>query len=408
MADFLTLDDVDVRNKTVLLRIDINVPYDEKSGKICDSDKLKEHAKTIKELSDKGAKLVLLSHQGREGDPDFIHLEQHSKLLKKHVGKKVSYVDDVIGERAKKKIKSLGSENILLLDNVRFLADEIVEKSADEHKESEIVKNLSPLADVFINDAFSASHRSHASVVGFTSVLPSYAGRVMATEVKKLKSILVTMKISKHDTFVIGGAKPKEPLDVVSYMLEEGTLEKVFVAGIVGELFLIAKGYDLGASEDYLQKRKYIEFLPQAKELLEKYKDKIEIPTDIAIDFHGIRKDIPVQKLPTNHLILDIGSKTIEKYIKIIKDSVTIGFKGPTGKYEEEGFDVGTGEILNAISDSKAISLIGGGHTLEALDKFNIDKSKFTHVSLGGGALIKFLSGKPMPAIEALKTMVKK
>ena len=401
------MDDIDVKDKTVILRIDINVPYNEETGKICDSDRLKEHAKTAKELSKKGAKLVVLSHQGRREDPDFISLDQHAKLLKKHVGKTVSFVDDVIEEKAKKKIKSLKPGDILLLDNVRFLDDEIDEKSPKDHKESLIVKNLAPLADIFVNDAFSAAHRSHASVVGFTTVLPSYAGRVMQEEVEKLESILVTMKISKHDTFVIGGAKPKDPLEVVSHMLEEGALEKVLVGGIVGQLFLIAKGHDLGTSEDYMQKRKYIDFLPQVKELLKKHGEKIEMPVDVAIDFHGIRSEIPIENLPSNHAILDIGSETIEKYRKIIRDSVTIGFKGPPGKYEEEGFGIGTMEVLDTISNSKAISLVGGGHTLEALSKFKISRDKFTHVSLGGGALIKFLSGKPMPGIEALKSVAK-
>lgn len=402
------MDDVDVKDKTVILRVDVNVPYDEKTGKICDSDRLKEHANTIKELSKKKAKLVILSHQGRKEDPDFISLEQHAKLLKKHVGKGVGFVDDVIEGMAKKRIKSLKPGGILLLDNVRFLEDETIEKSPEEHKKSSIVKNLAPLADIFVNDAFSAAHRAHASVVGFTAVLPSYAGRVMAEEVEKLDSILVTMKISKHDTFVIGGAKPKEPLDVVSHMLEKGTLEKVLVGGIVGQLFLIAKGHDLGTSEDYLQKRKYMDYLPQAKELLEKYEKKIEMPVDVAIDLNEIRSEIPVERLPTNHAILDIGSETIKKYRKIIRDSVTIGFKGPLGKYEEQGFDIGTMETLEAISNSKAISLVGGGHTLEALGRFKINRGKYTHISLGGGALIKFLSGKPMPAIEALKTAAKK
>jgi phosphoglycerate kinase len=408
MREFLTLDDVNVKDKTVLLRIDINAPYNEKTGKICDSDRLKEHAKTIKELSRNGAKLVVLSHQGRRDDPDFISLDQHAKLLKKHVGKRVSFVDDVIDEKAKKKIKSLKSGRILLLDNVRFLDDETNEKSPNEHKDSSIVKNLSPLADIFVNDAFSAAHRSHASVVGFTSVLPSYAGRVMANEVEKLESILVTMKISKHDTFVIGGAKPKDPLDVVGYMLDQGTLEKVLVGGVVGQLFLMAKGYDIGTSEDYLQKRKYMDYLPQAKKLLKKYEEKIEIPVDVAVDLHEIRSEIPVERLPSNHTILDIGSETIRKYRKTIKESITIGFKGPLGKYEEQGFDIGTMATLEAISNSKAISLVGGGHTLEALDRFKINKDKYTHVSLGGGALIKFLSGKPMPSIEALKAAAKK
>jgi len=401
------LDDVDVKNKTVLLRIDINVPYDEKTGEISDSDRLREHAKTVKELSDKGAKLVLLTHQGRAGDPDFIHLDQHAKLLERHVGKEINFVDDVVGEKAKKKIKSLGSGQILLLDNVRFLEDETIEKSPEEHTESEIVRNLSPLADIFVNDAFSVAHRSQASVVGFTPLLPSYAGRNMADEVRNLEGIFSTMKMSKHDTFVVGGVKLKDPLDVVGHIMKEGTVETVLSGGIVGQLFLMAKGYKLGASEDYMKKKNYLEFLPQAEELIKKYEDKIETPVDLAIDFNGTRKDVPIENLPTDHDALDIGGETIEKYSKIIRESITVGVKGPVGKYEEPGFGVGTKKILEAVGESHAISLIGGGHTLNAVDKYNIDRTKFTHISLGGGSLIRFLSGKPMPAIEALKKAAK-
>lgn len=408
MAEFSTLYKTHVKDKTILLRVDINVPYDEKTGKICDSDRLKEHAKTIKELSDNGAKLVVLSHQGRKGDPDFINLDQHAELLKKHVGKDVKFVDDIIGDKAKEAIKSLRSGEILLLNNVRFLEDETLEKIPEDHKNSAIVRELSPFADIFINDAFSAAHRAHASIVGFTATLLSYAGRIMATEVEKLESVLTTMKISKRDTFVIGGAKPKEPLDVISHMLNKGTLEKVLVSGIVGNLFLMAKGHKLGATEDYIKEKKYIEFLPRAKELLEKYNDKIEVPIDVAIKVDGKRAEIPVEALPVNHAIFDIGNRTIKKYSEIIKDSVTLGLKGPTGRYEEDGFDIGTKQILEAVAESKGITLVGGGHTLEALDKFKIDRTKYTHVSLGGGALIEFLSGKPMPGIEALKKATKR
>lgn len=407
MAEFLTIDDTDVKDKTVLLRIDINVPYDEKTRKIGESDRISEHAKTIKELSDREAKLVLLSHQGRKGDPDFIHLDQHAALLSKHVGKEVKFVDDIIGEKAKEGIKSLKPGEILLLDNVRFLDDETEEKPPEEHKNSEIVRALSPLADIFINDAFSAAHRSQASVVGFTATLPSYAGKVMATEIEKLEGILNTMKTSEHDTFVLGGAKPSDPLDVMIFMLEKRILEKVLVSGVVGELFLIAKGYKLGATEDFLKNKKYTDSLPQVEELLNKYSDKIEIPVDVAIDDNEKRKEISVGDLPSDSLILDIGEKTIKKYTDVIKNSATIGFKGPTGKYEEDAFGIGTKLILEAIANSGRTSLVGGGHTLEALDKFKIDKSKFAHVSLGGGALIEFLSGRPMPAIQALKAATK-
>ncbi len=408
MPEYLTLDDVDVKDRTVLLRIDINVPYDPETGKISDSDRLRDHAKTVRELSDKGAKLVVLAHQGRRGDPDFIHLDQHAKLLEKHVGKKVTFVDDIIGEKAKKEIKALRPGQILLLDNVRFLEDETLNKTPAEHAKSQIVRNLAPLADLYVNDAFSVAHRSQASVVGFTPVLVSCAGRNLAGEVGPLEGIFATMKMSKYDTFILGGAKPNEPLDVASHVLRDGTVEKVLTGGIVGQLFLMAKGVDLGAPGEFIRKKGWDEFLPQAEELITEHGDKIETPVDLAVDLNGERKEIPIEELPTDYDALDIGSKTMEKYSKIIKESITIGVKGPAGKYEDDRFGLGTKKLLEAVGEAHAISLIGGGHTLNAIEKYGVDKTMFTHVSLGGGSLITFLSGKPMPAIEALKKAVKK
>ncbi len=403
MPEYLTLDDVDVKDKTVLLRIDVNVPYDPGTGKISDSDRLRNHAKTVRELADKGAKLVVLAHQGRAGDPDFIHLDQHAKLLEKHMGKKIRFVDDIIGEKAKKEIKSVRPGQILLLDNVRFLEDETANKPPEEQAKSQIVRNLAPLADLYVNDAFSVAHRSQASVVGFTPVLVSCAGRNLATEIGPLEGIFETMKLSKYDTFILGGAKPNEPLDVASNVLREGTVEKVLTGGIIGQLFLMAKGIDLGSPGEFIRKKGWDEFLPQAEELITKYGDKIETPIDLAIDYKGERKEISVEELPTAYDVYDIGGKTMEKYTEIIKDSVTIGVKGPMGRYEDDRFGLGTKKILEAVGEAHAITLIGGGHTLNAMEKYGVDKTLFTHVSLGGGSLITFLSGKPMPAIEALK-----
>jgi len=408
MPDYLTQDDVDVKNRTVLLRIDVNVPYDLETGKISDSDRLRNHAKTIRELSDNGAKLVVLAHQGRVGDPDFIHLDQHAKLLEKHVGKKITFVDDIIGEKAKKEIKALAPGQILLLDNVRFLEDETANKTPEEHAKSQIARNLAPLADIYVNDAFSVAHRSQASVVGFTPLILSCAGRNLAGEVGPMEGIFATMKMSKYDTFILGGAKPNEPLDVASHVLRDGTVEKVLTGGIIGQLFLMAKGIDLGAPEEYIRKKGWDEFLPQAKELITEHGDKIMTPVDLAVDLDGERKEIPVEELPTDCDALDIGTKTVEKYSEIIKDSITIGVKGPAGKYEDDRFGLGTKKLLEAVGEARAITLIGGGHTLNAMEKYGVDKTKFTHVSLGGGSLITFLSGKPLPAIEALKKAVKK
>ncbi len=401
--NFSTLDDFNFKNKTVILRVDINSPYNEKTKKIETSDRLVESAKTIKELSKKEAKVVILAHQGRKGDPDFLPLKQHSRLLAKYVEKKVGYVNDIIGEKAVNKIKGLKKGQIILLDNVRFLEEEIKNKTPKEHSKSQLVQALSPLADIFVNDAFSAAHRSHASIVGFTKVLHSVAGRTMEKEIKSIKKIITKMKISKHDTFVLGGTKPDEPLNVMGHMLKKRTLEKVLVCGVIGELFLIVNGYKLErVNMNFLKKKGYLDYLPQVKKLWKKYKKRIEIPLDVAVEIKRKRKEFSVEELPKNSQIMDIGIETCVKYARIINESRNIAMKGPAGVYEKNEFDLGTRIILEVIANSKGFSLVGGGHTLSALKKFNIDKNRFSHVSLGGGALITYLSGGKMPGIETL------
>lgn len=401
MKEFLTLDDVEIKDKTVLVRIDINTSYDEKTRKISDSDRLREHAKTIKELADKGAKVVLLAHQGRKGDPDFIHLDQHAELLSDHVGKKAEFIDDVIGERAIEKIKSLKSGEILLLDNVRFLEDETEEKTPEEHLKSQIVSKLSPIADIYVNDAFSASHRSHASIVGFSAALPTYAGRVME------KELLACQKVFKPEhpyVFILGGAKPDDCLEIMKFMFEKKVLDQALTCGVLGELFLLAKGFMHGkGTADYLSKKGFYKLIPEVKKILEKYEDKIEMPIDVAFESNKKREEISIKELPIEEQVLDIGKKTADKYSELIKKAKTIVVKGPAGVYENKGFEIGTKSILEAISKSKAFSLIGGGDTLVAIEKIGINKKKFSYISLGGGALITYLSGKSMPGIEVLQ-----
>jgi phosphoglycerate kinase len=401
--DFLTLDDVDVKDKTVLIRVDINSPFDESTKKISDNERIREHAKTIKELADKQAKVVVLAHQGRKGDPDFIPLEQHAQLLSNHVGKKVEFLNDIIGESAQQKIKTLKPGEILLLDNVRFLDDETEEKSAKDHSNSQIVSKLAPLANIFVNDAFSASHRSHASIVGFAEVLPAYAGRIMEKELTSEERALDPLGLN---IFVLGGAKPDDCLNIIEHMLSKRpeSIEKVLTCGTVGEIFLAAKGYDLGKPTlEFLEKKGFLKLLPQAKSLVEKYDLEIEVPVDVAFEKEGARKEAPIEKLPANSMLLDIGKRTVKNYVSMIKKSRTVVVKGPAGVYEKEGFEKGTKLLLKEIGGSKAFSLIGGGDTSLAMEKLGIDQTKFSYISLGGGALITYLSGKPMPGIEILK-----
>jgi phosphoglycerate kinase len=400
--EFLTLDDVEVTNKTVLVRVDINSPFDEKTGRIIDNERIREHAKTIRELSDKKAKVVVLAHQGRKGDPDFISLNQHAILLSAHTGKPIKFVDDIIGYKATQMIKSLYSGEILLLDNVRFLDEETQEKSAEEHSKSKLVQTLAPLADVFVQDAFSACHRAHASIVGFPKVLPTYIGRVMENELKACERIL---NPEKPLVGIFGGVKVDDCLDVMQRMLIEKKLDYALTCGLVGNLFLLAKGYEIGKpSVEVLEKKGALKLKAIAKDLLEKYGEKILLPVDVAFEKNGKRVETRIESIPSDAMVGDIGKESVRKYREIIKTAKTIIGKGPAGIYEKENFQLGTKLLLQAVGESKAYSLIGGGDLGVAIDKLGVDRNKFSYVSIAGGALITYLSGKPMPGIEAIKT----
>jgi phosphoglycerate kinase len=402
MPKFLTLDDVKVKDKVVLVRVDFNSAIDPKTHKILEDARIRAHAETtIKELSEKGAKVVILAHQGRKGDPDFIPLKQHAEILGKILKKPVKYVDDLYGEKAKNAIKSLKSGEILVLENVRTFAGETKDGTPEEHAKTELVRNLAPLADVFVNDAFAAAHRAHVSMVGFTAVLPSVAGRIMERELKSLGKVLENPE--KPCIFILGGAKADDSLEISKYVLDKEIANYVLTGGVVGQVFLAAKGVDLGKPNmDYLEKKELMGFLPGIKALIQKYPNKIKTPLDMAIEVKGKRKEISVNELPTEYPTYDIGAKTVNDYAKIVRKAKSIVISGPMGVYENKEFSFGTKKTLEEIANSKAFSLAGGGHTISAIEEFGLTK-KISYISTAGGALIEFLMGKKLPGVVALE-----
>jgi len=406
MKFYKTLDDVDVSGKTVIVRVDINSPIDPETGRIQDNERIQAHAKTLRELSDKGAKVVVLAHQGRKGGSDFLPLKQHADLLSKHVGKPVKYVPDLLGDEAEKAIKDLKEGEIVLLENVRTLDEETVEASPEEHAKGALVSKLSKLADLFILDAFSVAHRSHASIVGFAAVLPVIAGRVMEKELEALSELL-----EKRDKIILfmGGNKPKDCISVIEAILKRGKpeIKLLLTAGILGQLFLMAEGKDLGApSLEYIKKKKFDEFVEKARELSEKLGERLYKPIDVAYEADGKRAEVKIEELPTPGPIMDIGSETAALYRKLITSATpedAIIVKGPAGAYEHEEFRKGTREIYRALAESKAFTLIGGGDSSTAIKLVGLKVDDFSYVSLAGGALIHYLSGKTMPGVEILK-----
>jgi len=402
MAKFLTLDDFEVKDKVVLVRVDFNSPVDPETKKILDDTRIRMHGQTtIKELAEKGAKVVILAHQGRPGEPDFIPLKQHAEILSRILGKPVKFVDDIFGEKAQTAIKELKSGEILVLDNVRKFPGERKKGTPEEHSKTEFVMKLAPLADIFINDAFAAAHRAHVSIVGFTAVLPSAAGRIMERELNALSKVLENPE--KPCTYILGGAKADDSLQISKYVLDNNIADHVLTGGITGHLFLAAKGYNLGKPNiELLEKKELMGLVPGIKELMNTYPGKIETPLDVAIEVEGKRKEIDVEELPTEYPIFDIGTKTIEKYRQIILESKSIVFSGPPGVFEKEEFKKGTKELFEAIAESNAFSLIGGGHSVAAVQSLGLAE-KMSYISTAGGALIEFLMGKELPGVVALE-----
>lgn len=393
-----TLDDFDFAGKAAFVRVDLNCPVDEKTLAVEKSDRIAGHARTIAELSDKGGKVVVLAHQGRKGDYDCISLSQHSLLLGSEAKKPVRFVDDVCGAKAKAAISSLKSGEILLLDNVRFLEDETAYKTIEENEKAAIVRELLPLCDVFVLDAFSAAHRAQASIVGFHQK-PVIAGRVMQRELEALGRL---RSPARPAVFVFGGAKPDDTIGIMQNWLAGGKVDSVLSCGVLGELFILASGQELGKTTDCLRENKILDCLPQARELLAKYGGKILFPQDVAVLSGGVRREIPAGSLPSPEEIGDIGKNTAQRYAKEISAAKTVLLNGPAGMYEKPGLEYGTETLLRAVESSGAFSIIGGGHTLSALEKFGIRKEKLGYVSLAGKALVEYLSGEELPGVKIL------
>jgi phosphoglycerate kinase len=313
----------------------------------------------------------------------------------------VKYVDDLYGEKAKAAIKSLRSGEILVLENVRTFSAETKDGTPEEQAKTDLVKNLAPLADLFVNDAFAAAHRAHVSMVGFTAVLPSVAGRIMERELKSLGRVLE--KPEKPCVFIFGGAKADDSLEISKYVLDKKIATCVLTGGVVSQVFLAAKGIDLGKPNmDFLEKKELMGFIPGIRELIKKYPEEIMTPEDLAVDAGGKRKEVSLNELPTSYRICDIGNKTVASYARTIRSAKSIVISGPMGIYENNQFKLGTRRILEEVADSKAFSLAGGGHTISAIEEFGLTK-KISYVSTAGGALVEFLMGKKLPGVAALE-----
>ncbi len=401
MKEFNTLDDFNLEDKTVILRVDFNLPLDKNTFEILDTTRIKLVLPTINELIKKEAKIVIIAHQGRQGSWDFISLEKHANALEKLLKKKVKFIDDIYGQKAKNAIKNLEKKDILFLDNVRKISSETDKKSAEEHSKSELIQNLYPLADLFVNDAFAAAHRKQCSLIGFTEVLPSCAGRLMEKELTTLEKVVKNPE--KPAVFLFGGAKFSDIIVTIDRVISNKTADKVVLTGLPANAFLKSEGYELGKiNEESLTQEGNEEQFTLIKKLYSKYKNEIYLPIDFGIEKNNQRHEISLDELPTDCNLFDIGEKTIEKFKTVLSNAKTVFLSGPCGVFENSNFRKGTEKIFNFVANSNAFSIVGGGHTVAAIEQLNL-REKISHISTGGGSLEKFMMGEKLPVVEALK-----
>jgi phosphoglycerate kinase len=399
---YLTLDDFDLRDKAVLLRLDINAPLDPSNNQILDDGRIVAAKPTLDALSE--ARVAVLSHQSRPGSGDFTSLQLHAELLQKVCSQRVTFIDDVMGPAARQAVKEMKKGEVVVLDNVRFCAEEILEDKGQKLAKTNLVKRLAPLFDLYVNDAFASAHRSQASLVGFPYVLPSAAGKLMQRELSALKKLMSNP--ARPSTYVLGGAKVEDKVPVIENILSTGKANRVLVGGNVAKVFLKATDTKLDQADEKELATATDEVL-KAKRILSKYKKRIVLPTDFGTSMNGKRLDTPVRKLTKAGRALDIGSDTIEKFSEIVADSKTIVASGPMGVFEEKGFESGTKAILESMTNTDAFTVIGGGHLAGYAGILGVTE-KLSHVSTAGGAMLSLLAGEELPAITALVAAAKR
>ncbi len=395
-----------LRGRKLLVRVDFNSPINPQTGEIIDYSRIEAHIPTLRELLERGAALVLMSHQGKPGSSDFVTLEQHAEILSKLLGQDVSFIDDVIGPAARRAIKGLEPGSILLLDNTRLLSEEVMEAPPEKHARTIFVKRLSPLFDGYVNDAFAAIHRSQPSIVGFPLVLPSAAGRLVQREMDALGKIFnpsVTPKV-----FVLGGGKVVDSVKIVEALLERHVADYILTGGLLATLLLHVRGVEIGAANlDVLRSAGVDELVEKrAARLIEEHGDTLVTPIDFVVEKSDGSIEVVEVGGEIRGYIRDIGPKTVALYKEKMKDAKLIVMRGPMGVMEDERFRKGTEELVEYALHCGAYVIFGGGHLASVARRVireeGIPQTRY-HISSGGGALLLYLTGKPLPGIEALK-----
>ena len=398
---------VNVSGKRVLFRPDINSPID-KQGRIVNTNRLEKTVPTLKYLADGGAKIAIIAHQGDTLDyQNLISMREHAEILSKLSGVRVAYLDDVAGDAAIEAVRNLKAGEAVLLGNLRYLTEEVstfekdVKLTADEMLSTYLVRRLGGLFDVYVNDAFSAAHRNAPSMVAFQKLMPSYAGPLFFKEYEALWKVL--NGAAKPVVFVLGGAKISDAFGMMGKVLKDGVADKILATGVTGVVMQLARGVRMGAKyEKWLKDRDLTVFVDEARELLKDYADKFVLPTDFAVEENGKRREVDLNELPLDDkMFSDIGEKSILAFEAEIKKAGTIFVNGPAGVYENDIFAEGTSRVWKAVAAADGYSVIGGGDTVSAAARF-VDLKDIDYVCTAGGAMVRFLSGKRLPLIEAM------
>ena len=388
-----TIKDYDLSGKKVIIRCDFNVPIE--NGIIKDDSRIKKSLKTIRYARKNNAKVILMSHLGRVKtieDKEKYTLKPVAERLSTLLRKKVNFIDQTRGEKLETAINNMKDKDVILMENTRF---EDLDGKKESGNDPELGKYWASLGDIFINDAFGTTHRSHASNLGIASHLPNGLGFLTVKEIKELTKL--TTKPKKPYTIILGGAKVSDKIGVISNLITK--VDYVLIGGGMAFTFLKASGFNIGNSLCEQDK------IPFCKEMLEKYPDKLVLPIDI-ITATEMKEDAQVHErflgeIEDDEIGLDIGPKTIEVFKQYLDDCKTIFWNGPVGLFELKPFQNGTKQLLEIITNTKAYTIVGGGDTARAADTFNY-QDKISHISTGGGASLAFLEGIELPALNII------
>ncbi len=392
-----TVRDINVARKRVLVRVDFNVPLDMNSGAISDDSRIRASLPTIRYLIDHKARIILCSHLGRpKGEVvEELRIAPVANCLSQLIGLPVNAVADCVGQRIENEVRELKQGDILFLENVRFHPEE-------EANDPYFAQELAQLADVYVNDAFSAAHRVHASIVGVAKYLPAVAGFLMEEELNAMSKLLTSP--AHPFACLIGGAKVGDKIDLIQNMLKR--IDILLLGGGMAATFLKAQGHEIGHS--LVEKDK----LNLAKELLreaEEWKVPLILPVDMVvadeIKVNTVTKVVPISDIPPTGCLVDIGPKTVELFSNELRKCHTIMWNGPLGVYEIAQFAQGTRSLAEFLSTVNAVTVIGGGSSAEIVHEMGLT-DKMTHVSTGGGASLRFLEGLPLPGVEALPNKI--